>query len=129
MATLHVFSKLSADQNYHDWIPGGADMPVKAHTVLIKGGAGVITKNLLTPLGVHTEISEKDAEMLNCNEVFKLHQKNGFVQIQKKNADVEKVAADMADTSDYKTTSRQLTSQDFDKEKNEPQPMDGKKKE
>ena len=128
MATYHVFSKLSSDVTYHDWVSGGADLPVKAHSVMIKGGAGVTTKNLITPIGVHTEISDRDAEMLNRNEVFKLHQKNGFVQIQKKNADVEKVVADMGDTSDYKTSSRQLTSLDFDKEKNEPQPMDTKTK-
>ena len=113
MANLHVFSKLSSDVTYHDWVPGGGDLPVKAFSVTIKGGAGVTTKNLITPLGVHTEITEQDAEVLNRNEVFKLHQKNGFVKIQKKDADVEKVAADMADTSDYKVSSRQLTDQDF----------------
>src|SRR5487761_2501543 len=98
MANLHVFSKLSSDVTYHDWVAGGADLPVKAHSVTIKGGAGVTTRNLITPLGVDTEITEKDAEVLNRNEIFKLHKKNGFVQIQKKDADVEKVVADMADT-------------------------------
>ena len=113
MANLHVFSKLSTDVTYHDYEAGGADLPVITKSVTINGGAGVATKHLVTPLGVHTEITEDQAELLNRNGIFQLHKKNGFVVIEKKKADVEKVAANMADTSDYKTSARQLTAMDF----------------
>ncbi len=96
MATnVHVFSKMSSSVDYVDWIAGGADLPTRGKSVFIKGGHGVAGKNLITPLGVHTEISQEDAEILKRNHVFQTHLKNGSVVIQKSKADPEKVVADM----------------------------------
>ena len=92
---LHVFSKMSASVKYIDWIKGGADLPSQGKTVFIKGGAGVATKHLITPLGVHTEVTPEEAEILKRNHVFQLHLKNGAVVIQESKADPEKVVGDM----------------------------------
>lgn len=96
MAVKHyVFSTLANDQNYTNWHKGGADLPVKGHSVLIKGGTGVANDRLITPIGVSTEISEHDLEELQRNPQFKQHQENGFLVVKSKNADVEKIASDM----------------------------------
>jgi len=64
--------------------------------VLVKGGTGVVgAKNLVTPLGVATEISEDEIGFLESNPLFRLHAKNGYVTIQRRKADPERVAADM----------------------------------
>lgn len=98
--TYHVYSKLATDVEYPEYMQGGADIPVKGKSVFIKGGAGVANKYLQTPLGVHTEITEEEAEILNRHPVFKIHRDNGFVKIEKAKSDVEKVVADMGDKVD-----------------------------
>jgi hypothetical protein len=55
--------------------------PDQGGSVIIKGGAGVANENLQTPRGVPTMVTEAQAELLKRNEVFKLHEKNGFVAI------------------------------------------------
>lgn len=96
MAAKHyVFSTLANDQLYTNWIQGGADLPVKGHSVLIKGGTGVANDRLITPIGVSTEISEYDLEELERNPSFKDHRDKGFLVVRAKNADAEKVASDM----------------------------------
>lgn len=109
----HIFSKMAADVTYNDYQNNGElQIPTLLHAVTVKGGAGVITKNLITPLGIHTEVDERDMEFLNRNGIFKLHKDNGFVSVQAKNADVEKVVADMTAESD---PSAPLTPNDFAK--------------
>lgn len=95
MAKLYVYSTLSSDVAYTNHAPGGADLPQALPSVLIKGGAGVITGRLDTPRGVVTEITEAQAEYLRANVVFKLHEKNGFVEISGTKTDPNKVAAEM----------------------------------
>jgi len=106
MGKQFVFSTLANDQHYVDWTPGveGA-VAVQGRTVHIKGGTGVANDRIVTPIGVCTEVDDADVELLLKNEVFKLHQKNGHVTVQKKRADAEKVASDMniADPSSPKT--------------------------
>lgn len=113
MGNVHVFSKMASSVQYVDWIPGGADLPTRGKTVLIKGGAGVATKNLITPLGVHTEVTEEEAGILKRNHVFQLHLKNGSVVMQASKADPEKVVPDMGDDD----PSAPLTPADFADEK------------
>lgn len=96
MAKAYVFSTLTCDQLYTNWIKGGADVAIVERQILVKGGAGVANDRIITPRGVVTEIDEEDIAILEQNEVFKIHQKNGFVMIERKAADPEKVAADMA---------------------------------
>ncbi len=98
--TYHVYSKLSAPVSYHEHVPGGANVTSIGRTVTIAGGAGVANKNLITPLGVHTEVTEEEMEFLNNDETFKLHKQNGFIAIETKNYDIEKVVADMTSEPD-----------------------------
>jgi hypothetical protein len=112
MAKFYVYSKMSASVVYNDFVPGGADLPVVAKSVTIKGGAGIANKNLITPLGVVTEIDDADLEMLNRNGIFKLHKENGFITVEKRNVDVEKVVANMGEKAD---PSAPLSPADFEK--------------
>ena len=95
MSKNYVFSTLANDQLYTNWLPGGGDMPIKGHSVLIKGGTGVADDRLITPLGVSTEITDYDLEELKA-----------------KKAETEKVAADM----NLKDESAPLTDADYQKE-------------
>ncbi len=88
-------------------------MPVKVGSVTIKGGAGVANKNIITPLGVHTEVSAEEMDLLNENGIFKLHKDAGFIAVEEKKADVEKVVADMTTKAD---PSAPLTPSDYEDE-------------
>ncbi|MCL2887518.1 MAG: hypothetical protein FWF20_12255 [Betaproteobacteria bacterium] len=94
--SLYVYSTLANDQKYIDWQKGGADVHIPAHAVLVKGGSGVMNKRIVTPLGIATEISEEEAAFLERNPLFKMHAQKGFVRIERRKADPEKVAADMS---------------------------------
>lgn len=91
----HVFSKMASDVRYVDWVDGGADVKREGASVMIKGGAGVAGKHLITPLGLHTEVTDEEADILMRNHVFQFHLKNGSVVIEDKKADPEKIVGDM----------------------------------
>lgn len=91
----YVFSTLTSDNRYAFYADGGADMKVQERTILIKGGTGIANDRLITPLGVATEVTAEEAEALKAHPLFQLHQKNGFVVIQDKKGDPEKVASGM----------------------------------
>ena len=112
MAKTYVFSTLANVQLYTKWLQGGGDMPIKGHSVLVKGGTGVANDRLITPLGVSTEITDYDLEELQKNPSFKDHEKNGFIVVKAKKAEAEKVAADM----NLKDESAPLTDADYQKE-------------
>lgn len=116
MAKVYVFSTLANDQLYTNWIAGGNDLPVKGHSVLIKGGTGVANDRLITPLGVSTEITDYDLEELQRNPQFKEHEKNGFLVVKNKKAETEKVAADM----NLKDESAPMTESDYAKDEDKP---------
>lgn len=90
----HVFSTLTSPNEYVEWVKRG-DQTSIARRVLIQGGHGVMNKNFLTPLGVATEVSDDELEFLLKNDHFKFHMENGFIKVEKKKVDTEKVAADM----------------------------------
>lgn len=93
----YVVSTLAAPTSYTGWRAGGGnDVPQVEHAVTIAGGAGVANRNLITPHGVVTSVSDSDAEFLETNVVFQMHRKGGFVSILKsKPEDADAVAADM----------------------------------
>lgn len=101
----YVFSTLVSDQRYVDWSKGASDLPIEGQSVFIKGGTGVANDRFVTPLGVMTEVDDEQMKLLSSNEMFKLHKANGFITVQEKSADPEKVAADMSlsDPSSPKT--------------------------
>lgn len=95
MSDYYVYSTLAADVAYTNHIAGGADMPQELPPVCIHGGAGVANDRLVTPRGVATAVTAAQVEYLRANEVFKLHEANGYVMISEKRADPDTVAADM----------------------------------
>lgn len=92
---LFVFSTLASDVAYTNHTPGGGDMPIAQDPVVIKGGAGVANDRLVTPRGVMTRVTAEQVEYLRQNEVFKMHEANGFITISEGAAEADVVAADM----------------------------------
>jgi hypothetical protein len=92
---FYVYSTLAADVLYQNVAAGGADVPVVVSEVLIRGGAGVANDRLVTPRGISTEVSEQDIEALRANPVFAMHEKNGFVMVDKALVDPEIAASAM----------------------------------
>lgn len=93
--TLIIFSTLASDVAYTNHSQGGGDMPIELPPVVVKGGAGVANDRLVTPRGVATRVTEEQVEYLRQNEIFKLHEKNGFVMVSESAGDPDTVAADM----------------------------------
>lgn len=110
--SYYVFSTLATDQIYQNWMAAPSGMPAAGHSVFVKGGTGVANERLITPIGVMTEISDADYTEMQKNEVFKLHVKNGYVTVQSKKAEPEKVASGM----NTKDKSAPKTDADFEAE-------------
>lgn len=96
--TFYVYSTLTASNRYVNHEPSGNDLPMAiGDGILIEGGAGVAGKNLITPRGVVSgPFTKEQIEYLFANPVFQLHEKNGFITVDDKAVDPDKVAADMA---------------------------------
>lgn len=107
--TVHVFSTLANDQRYVNYQSNPEGVPLPTSDILIRGGAGVANERLITPLGVHTEITEEALAELEKNQVFAKHKANGFISVQQRRADPEKVATDM----NVKDKSRPFTPADY----------------
>lgn len=107
--SVHVFSTLANDQRYVNYVSSPEGVPTPTSDILIKGGAGVANERLITPLGVHTEVTEEALAELEKNPVFAQHKKNGFITVQTRKADADKVATDM----NAKDRSRPLTPADY----------------
>lgn len=92
-----VASTLSAPTTYAGYRTGGGnDLPQIEHAVTIAGGAGLLNRNLITPQGVVTQVSDEDAEFLGKHQLFNFHKEGGYVQIlAKKPEDADAVAAEM----------------------------------
>jgi len=95
MSKLYVYSTLASDVAYTNHMAGGGDMPIELPPVTIKGGAGIANERLMTPRGVVTEVTEQEVEYLRQNEVFKMHEKNGFIEVSESRVDPDIAAADM----------------------------------
>lgn len=91
----YIYSTLTDSMNYTTYREGGADIPLIEGNVTIHGGTNVPDKFLRTPQGVVTPVTEAELELLKANQVFQLHEKNGFIKISEKKVDPEVAAADM----------------------------------
>jgi hypothetical protein len=91
----YVYSTLASDNIYDAYRVGGGDMPVAIEGVLIKGGAGVMGNNLITPRGVMTMVTGEQFARLQNDPVFKLHRDNGFLTVEEHSAPAEAVAANL----------------------------------
>lgn len=96
MSKIYIYSTLTADQIYTSYKTSPNGVPTATSKVLIKGGANLMTKHMVTPRGVVTEVTAEELAELRNNEVFKLHQANGFIQVSEAKTDVEKAVSDMA---------------------------------
>lgn len=94
-AAYYVYSTLAAAMDYTTYQPGGGDLPQVDAVVRVEGGANIPDKYMRTPLGVCTPVTEAELEALRKNDVFNLHEKNGFIIVRDKEVDVEVAAADM----------------------------------
>jgi hypothetical protein len=93
---VHVYSTLATPQAFTTWKAGGGDIPLVDRQVVIKGGAGVATKNLLTPIGVHTAITVDDYDAIKDHPRFVRLIGRGHIRVEKKRAyDIESVVSDM----------------------------------
>ncbi len=95
--SFYILSTLTADQEYTAYREGGADIPIAIGSVLIKGGANVADKRLVTPQGVVTKVDSDQMAALKSNDVFKLHKANGYITVSNsKPADADAAAASQA---------------------------------
>lgn len=93
----HIVSTLSNDQVYTQYAPGApaaAAPNVMVNGIHIKGKAN-IQRGLTTSRGAITSVTDEQLALLEKDEVFQTHQKNGHVEIVRRAADPEKVAKDM----------------------------------
>ncbi len=93
--TKFVYSTLTADQIYRTYEKTANDLQIEKGSVFIKGGTGVANDRVSTPIGVETQISDEDAQLLEKNAGFLQHRENGFVQIKDSKVDTERAASDM----------------------------------
>lgn len=94
---VHVFSTLANPQKIVVWSkpPENGMLPVPEREVLIRGGAGIASKNLITPQGVHTAITMEEYEAIKDVEHFKKFVDSGHFRVERKEYDVEKMVSDM----------------------------------
>ncbi len=118
--TNYVYCTATCSTNYvcYDVTPAQANAKVKKWPdgrkmmVTINGGHGVSNKHFVTPRGVVTQVSDEDMEWLQHDEAFKRHQKAGFIVVDRKKRNPEKVAAEMQD----KDGSAPITPDDYETE-------------
>lgn len=91
----YIFSTLSNDQHYSSWVNAGESGKMIEKQVLIKGGANVMNRHFLTPQGVPTQVSDEELQFLENNAMFKRHKGRGFITVESKKYDAEKVASGM----------------------------------
>lgn len=98
----YVYSTLACDQLYTVWTPIDPVTktgPNHAGEVFIRGGAGVAnSKTLITPSGVATEVTDEQLALLERCEDFRRHKENGYIRVEARSKDLDKVVADMADS-------------------------------
>ncbi|CAB3812253.1 hypothetical protein [Achromobacter denitrificans] len=91
MSRIYIYSTLSNDQRYQ--LKNGK-------SVLVTGKANVANKQLVTPKGMVTAVSEDEFNLLQENIVFKAHLKNGFVSGSHAKQDAEVFAAGNLEPAD-----------------------------
>jgi len=86
---------------YDETVPVGANSVIK-HDIKINGCANVAQLKVyssegsnVTLKGACTPVSDEDLALLEKNTVFQLHMTNGFIKIEKKEKEIDKVVSDM----------------------------------
>jgi hypothetical protein len=107
---MFVYSTLTNSLTIADYIKRDGGVPTKKRQVLINGGANLASKHLITPQGVVTELSNDDYDFVKENKMFQRMVERGFIKVDAKKMDVEKVVADM----ESRDESAPLVPQDFE---------------
>ena len=119
-----IVSKASQDIEYVDWTDGVNGVKRAKKSVIIKGGANVVDKKLLSVSnGTVTEVSNEDLEFLKSNTAFQRHLERGWMSIEKGKETAEKVAKKKRTNKDGETIkdgSAQLTAEDFERNGQKP---------
>lgn len=108
----YVYSTLAADTGYAVYVKTNSDLPEVEKIIYIKGKAGVADKHFVTPRGIANQVTDEELAVLEQNPVFKLHKENGYIVVEAKQYDVEKVVADMKG----RDVSAPLVPEDYDSE-------------
>lgn len=91
-----VYSTASCSTVYNVFHEDNAkDIARVKHKILIKGGANVANKHIVTPKGVVTEVSEDDLNILKKDFHFLAAMKAGFLTFEETKVSANKVAKDM----------------------------------
>lgn len=104
----YVYSTLSCSTDYAFYQNNGSkELGVIERKITVKGGANVATKypNVYTPKGLATKVTDEELAALESHPSFKQHVANGFITIDKKNVEVEKICTSLnaKDTSAPRT--------------------------
>lgn len=87
---VYIYSTLTSDVDYAIYTQTeDKDFSHISRRIRVHGGANVATKQLITPRGKVTEVSEEDFELLQKDYVFNLHVKNGFITHDSRKKDVD----------------------------------------
>lgn len=100
MSKIYIYSTLSNDQRYQ--LKDG-------RSVLIAGKANVANKQLVTPKGMVTAVTEDDFNLLQENIVFAAHSKNGFLSADHERRDPEAFAERNLEPADKSAQDTQAT--------------------
>jgi len=95
--SYHIYSTLANNQRYATYKPSqpGQDIAIIDKEVLIEGKAGVANKNLITPRGVVTKITDSQYKILDQCKMFNRHVTRGYIAVEKKNEAIDKVLVGM----------------------------------
>lgn len=124
---VYIYSTLTASTAYPSYInpENGIPRAAPGKTVVIKGGANVADKHVVTPRGVVTILTEEQYNSIKDHRVFKKHVEGGFIKVENRKADPETVAADMTG----RDQSAPLVPEDFNEDdKAKPEVKSTKKK-
>lgn len=91
----YIYSTISADQKYTFYDTTKNDMPTPRGHVFVAGKANIANKQLITPKGVVTKVSDDQYKWLQACDMFQRHVKRGYIKVEDKLHDAGKVASDM----------------------------------
>jgi hypothetical protein len=107
----YIYSTMSADNDIILYKKNGEGKQVPDGKVTIAGKANVANnKTLITPQGVVTTLEDKEYDLIKDNNHFKKWIEAGFITVETKQAEVEKVAKNMT----KKDKSAQKKKEDLD---------------
>ena len=108
---VYICSKMACDNAYTTYHPrkeSANDMPRKNRQILIKGGSGVVDKQLVTPHGVVTKITREELDFIKKNDpAFARHEKRSFLKVFDKEPspkNVKEIAKDMPEDKSKQAT-------------------------